>query len=54
MPAGYAGWRAYGIAIRDLPLILVDLAGLAGAGLVLHVTVMLRRRQACPIPQLAT
>ena len=41
---GYAVWLAYGIAIGDLPLILVDLAGLAGAGLVLYITVALRRR----------
>jgi uncharacterized protein with PQ loop repeat len=46
---GYAVWLAYGIAIRDVPLILVDLAGLAGAGLVLHITVTLRRLRACPI-----
>lgn len=47
---GYSIWLAYGIAIRDLPLILVDLAGLAGAGLVLHITLTLRRRRACPVP----
>jgi MtN3 and saliva related transmembrane protein len=41
---GYAVWLAYGVAIGDLPLILVDLAGLAGAGLVLYITVVLRRR----------
>ena len=41
---GYAVWLAYGVAIGDLPLILVDLAGLAGAGLVLYITVALRRR----------
>jgi MtN3 and saliva related transmembrane protein len=46
---GYAVWLAYGVAIGDLPLILVDLAGVAGAALVLHVTVALRRRQACPV-----
>jgi MtN3 and saliva related transmembrane protein len=46
---GYAVWLAYGIAIRDMPLILVDLAGLAGAGLVLHITLVLRRRRACPV-----
>jgi hypothetical protein len=45
---GYAVWLAYGVAIRDVPLILVDLAGLAGAGLVLHITLVLRRRRACP------
>ena len=38
--AGYAVWLAYGIAIGDVPLILVDLAGVAGAALVLHVTVV--------------
>jgi MtN3 and saliva related transmembrane protein len=43
---GYAVWLAYGVAIGDVPLILVDLAGLAGAGLVLYVTVALRRRNA--------
>jgi len=47
---GYAVWLAYGIAIGDVPLILVDLAGVAGAGLVLYVTVALRRRAACPVP----
>lgn len=46
---GYAVWLAYGIAIRDVPLILVDLAGLAGAGLVLHITLVLRGQRACPI-----
>jgi uncharacterized protein with PQ loop repeat len=49
--AGYAVWLAYGIAIKDVPLILVDLAGVAGAALVLHVTVVLRRQQTCPIAQ---
>jgi uncharacterized protein with PQ loop repeat len=44
---GYAVWLAYGVAIRDVPLIVVDLAGLAGAGLVLRVTLDLRRRTAC-------
>jgi uncharacterized protein with PQ loop repeat len=47
--AGYTVWLAYGVAIGDLPLILVDLAGVAGAGLVLYVTVVLRRQRACPI-----
>jgi hypothetical protein len=47
---GYAVWLAYGVAIRDVPLILVDLAGVASAGLVLHITLVLRRRRACPIP----
>jgi MtN3 and saliva related transmembrane protein len=47
---GYAVWLAYGVAIRDVPLILVDVAGVAAAGLVLHVTLVLRRRRACPIP----
>jgi uncharacterized protein with PQ loop repeat len=47
--AGYAVWLAYGVAIQDIPLILDDLAGVAGAGLVLHVTVVLRRQRACPI-----
>ena len=46
--AGYGVWLAYGIAIGDLPLILVDLAGVGGAAFVLHVTVSLRRRWACP------
>jgi len=46
---GYAIWLAYGIAIRDLPLILVDLGGVAGAAFVLHVTVSLRRRRTCPL-----
>jgi hypothetical protein len=32
-----------------VPLILVDLAGVAGAALVLHVTVSLRRRATCPV-----
>jgi MtN3 and saliva related transmembrane protein len=47
--AGYAVWLAYGVAIGDVPLILVDLAGVAGAALVLQVTVSLRRRTACPV-----
>jgi uncharacterized protein with PQ loop repeat len=46
--AGYAIWLAYGIVIGDVPLILVDLAGVAGAALVLRVTLTLRRRMACP------
>jgi MtN3 and saliva related transmembrane protein len=46
--AGYAIWLAYGVAIGDLPLILVDLAGVAGAALVLRVTLVVRRRRACP------
>jgi uncharacterized protein with PQ loop repeat len=46
---GYAVWLAYGFVIGDIPLILVDLAGVAGAALVLHVTVSLRRQRACPI-----
>jgi MtN3 and saliva related transmembrane protein len=45
---GYAIWLAYGVAIGDVPLILVDLAGVAGAALVLRVSVVLRRRRACP------
>ena len=28
--AGYSIWLAYGLAIGDLPLILVDLAGVVG------------------------
>lgn len=47
--AGYAVWLAYGVVIGDIPLILVDLAGVAGAALVLYVTVVLRRHRACPI-----
>jgi uncharacterized protein with PQ loop repeat len=47
--AGYTVWLGYGVAIGDVPLILVDLAGVAGAALVLHVTVSLRRRIACAI-----
>jgi uncharacterized protein with PQ loop repeat len=46
---GYTVWLAYGVAIRDLPLILVDVAGLAGAALVLHITLVLRGQRACPI-----
>ena len=46
--AGYAIWLAYGVAIGDVPLILVDLAGVAGAVLVLRVTLSLRRQRACP------
>jgi uncharacterized protein with PQ loop repeat len=46
--AGYSIWLAYGIVLGDVPLILVDLAGVAGAALVLRVTLMLRRRMACP------
>jgi MtN3 and saliva related transmembrane protein len=48
--AGYAIWLAYGVAIGDLPLILVDLAGVAGAALVLRVTLVLRRGRGCAIP----
>jgi uncharacterized protein with PQ loop repeat len=47
--AGYTVWLAYGIAIGDIPLILVDLTGVAGAAFVLRVTVSLRRRRACPV-----
>ena len=47
--AGYGVWLAYGAAIGDVPLILVDLAGVAGAALVLQVTLRLRRRRACPV-----
>ena len=46
--AGYTVWLAYGVAIGDVPLILVDLAGVAGAALVLRVSLVLRRRTACP------
>jgi uncharacterized protein with PQ loop repeat len=46
--AGYSIWLAYGVAIGDLPLVLVDLAGVAGAALVLRVTLSLRRQRACP------
>ena len=45
---GYAIWLAYGVAIGDVPLILVDLAGVVGAVFVLRVTLALRRRTACP------
>ena len=45
--AGYAIWLAYGVAIGDIPLILVDLAGVVGAALVLRITLTLRKRQAC-------
>ena len=45
---GYAIWLAYGVAIGDVPLILVDLAGVAGAVIVLRVTLVLRRRKVCP------
>jgi uncharacterized protein with PQ loop repeat len=47
--AGYAVWLAYGIVIRDVPLIVVDLAGLAAAGLVLQTTLVLRSQRACPV-----
>jgi uncharacterized protein with PQ loop repeat len=47
--AGYAVWLGYGVAIGDVPLILVDLAGVVGAASVLRVTVSLRRRTACPV-----
>ena len=45
--AGYAIWLGYGVVIRDVPLILVDIAGLAGALLVLRVTLELRAARAC-------
>ena len=48
--AGYAVWLAYGVAIGDVPLVLVDVAGVVGATLVLRVTISLRRRRACPLP----
>jgi uncharacterized protein with PQ loop repeat len=46
---GYAIWLAYGIVIRDVPLIIVDLAGLGAAALVLHITLTLRSQRACPV-----
>ena len=46
---GYAVWLAYGIAIRDLPLVLVDAAGLAGALVVLRITLGLRRVRSCAL-----
>jgi hypothetical protein len=46
--AGYSIWLAYGLAIGDVPMVLVDVAGVAGAALVLRVTLTLRRRSACP------
>jgi uncharacterized protein with PQ loop repeat len=46
---GYAVWLAYGVVIGDVPLIVVDLAGLAGAALVPHITLTLRSRRACPV-----
>jgi hypothetical protein len=48
---GYALWLAYGLAIGDLPLILVDTAGLGGAILVVRIAVILRRRRPCPAAQ---
>jgi uncharacterized protein with PQ loop repeat len=47
--SGYAVWLAYGIAIHDLPLILVDVAGLGGAVLLLRITLNLRRRSPCAV-----
>ncbi len=47
--AGYAVWLAYGVAIGDVPLIVVDAAGLAGAILVLRITISLRRTRPCAI-----
>jgi MtN3 and saliva related transmembrane protein len=47
---GYAVWLAYGVAIQDVPLILVDAAGLVGAIMVLRITVTLRRSRPCLIP----
>lgn len=46
--AGYAVWLAYGVVIGDIPLIIVDLAGAAGAAFVLYLTVVLRREKSCP------
>ena len=51
--AGYAVWLAYGVVIQDVPLILVDLAGVVGAAYVVQVTVSLRRVAACPVPRAA-
>ena len=48
--SGYVIWFAYGLAIGDIPLIVVDLVGLAGGTLVLGVTLALRRRNSCVIP----
>jgi uncharacterized protein with PQ loop repeat len=45
---GYTVWLAYGLAIGNLPLILVDAAGLLAAIVVIRVTVRLRRRRPCP------
>jgi hypothetical protein len=46
---GYVVWLAYGVVIGDVPMIVVDLAGLAGAALVLHITLTLRSVRACPV-----
>jgi MtN3 and saliva related transmembrane protein len=46
--AGYAVWLAYGLALGDVPLILVDVTGLVGATTALAVAVRLRRRRPCP------
>ena len=45
---GYAVWLAYGVSIRELPLIVVHAAGLVGAILVLRITLRLRRARPCP------
>jgi MtN3 and saliva related transmembrane protein len=47
---GYGIWFGYGLVLGDIPLILVDLVGLAGAALVLQVTVVLRRQNPCELP----
>ncbi len=47
---GYGIWLAYGLAIGDVPLIVVDFVGLAGALLVVRVTLGLRHLHACKIP----
>jgi uncharacterized protein with PQ loop repeat len=44
----YAVWLAYGVALGDIPLIVVDFVGLTGASTALAVAVRLRRRRPCP------
>jgi uncharacterized protein with PQ loop repeat len=39
---GYAIWLLYGLSVRNLPLIVVDLVGLLSGGLTLAVALSLR------------
>jgi uncharacterized protein with PQ loop repeat len=46
--AGYLTWLAYGMALSNLALVIVDLVGVIGAATTLGVAIHLRRARACP------